>query len=198
MLARIASSTSSVALRQKVAASRVVGTAVSRNRTMVSIKDSPEASIAYQKSCYFEIDFTINDGLPVGEAIKKFSAFDIGALVTVDDSGALTGVISERDIVTKVGLLDKSYDTVIKEVSTQTARLVTATLKDSVDDCMKKLLDKNIRHLPLLNDEGKVIGMVSQVLQFRPLYLAFPAFVSLIMCRNFEALCEGSCQRNAC
>lgn len=161
MLARIASSTSSVALRQKVAASRVVGTAVSRNRTMVSIKDSPEASIAYQKSCYFEIDFTINDGLPVGEAIKKFSAFDIGALVTVDDSGALTGVISERDIVTKVGLLDKSYDTVIKEVSTQTARLVTATLKDSVDDCMKKLLDKNIRHLPLLNDEGKVIGMLS-------------------------------------
>eukprot|EP00815_Leptocylindrus_aporus_P010456 CAMPEP_0116064682 /NCGR_PEP_ID=MMETSP0322-20121206/9269_1 /TAXON_ID=163516 /ORGANISM="Leptocylindrus danicus var. apora, Strain B651" /LENGTH=161 /DNA_ID=CAMNT_0003550765 /DNA_START=213 /DNA_END=698 /DNA_ORIENTATION=+ len=128
---------------------------------MVSIKDSPEASSAYQKSCYFEIDFTINDGLPVGEAIKKFSAFDIGALVTVDDSGALTGVISERDIVTKVGLLDKSYDTVIKEVSTQTARLVTATLKDSVDDCMKKLLDKNIRHLPLLNDEGKVIGMLS-------------------------------------
>ena len=76
--------------------------------------------------------------------------------------GNITGVISERDYINKVALLGRqSKDTKIKEISTKSARLITAKPNDSVDSCMHKMLTKDIRHLPLINDEGAVIGMLS-------------------------------------
>ena len=39
--------------------------------------------------------------------------------------------------------------------------MVTASPADSVDECLNKVLSKDIRHLPLINDEGKVMGMLS-------------------------------------
>jgi hypothetical protein len=50
--------------------------------------DSPTAADAYKKSCYFEMDFTVADEATVFEAVQKFSAYDVGALITVDESGA--------------------------------------------------------------------------------------------------------------
>lgn len=44
---------------------------------------------AWNKSCYHEMDFTINENSTVFDAVEKFAAFDVGALVTVDDKGKL-------------------------------------------------------------------------------------------------------------
>lgn len=44
---------------------------------------------------------------------------------------------------------------------TKAAKLVTATPKETVDTCMNKMLQKDIRHLPLVEEDGKVIGMLS-------------------------------------
>ena len=49
----------------------------------------------------------------------------------------------------------------VKEISTKSSNLMTASPHDSVDECMEKMLVKDIRHLPLLDDDGKVIGMLS-------------------------------------
>lgn len=54
-----------------------------------------------------------------------------------------------------------SKETKIKEISTKSANLITASPHDSVDGCMQKMLSKDIRHLPLLDDEGKVVGILS-------------------------------------
>jgi predicted transcriptional regulator len=42
---------------------------------------------AWNKSCYHEMDFTIPETSTVYEAVEKFSAYDVGALVTVDEAG---------------------------------------------------------------------------------------------------------------
>ena len=42
---------------------------------------------AWNKSCYHEMDFTISDEEMVFDAVKKFSAFDVGALVTTNEAG---------------------------------------------------------------------------------------------------------------
>mmetsp|Transcript_13087 Transcript_13087/g.18730 ORF Transcript_13087/g.18730 Transcript_13087/m.18730 type:complete len:193 (+) Transcript_13087:52-630(+) len=132
-------------------------------RTMTSLEESPSAKSAWVKSCYFEMDFTIPDDSSVYEAVQKFAAYDVGCLVTTDESGKIAGVISERDYVTKVALLGRnSKETKVKEVSTKTSNLITATPKDSVDECMQKMLSKDIRHLPLVDEDSKtVIGMLS-------------------------------------
>lgn len=129
---------------------------------MGSLDESVEASSAWKNSCYMAIDFTIDEEATVYDAVQRFSAFNIGCLVTVDKNGDITGVVSERDYVNKIALLGKqSKETLIKEISTKTARLITANPNDSVDECMNKMLTKDIRHLPLINDEGKVMGMLS-------------------------------------
>uniref|UniRef100_A0A7S4MVG7 CBS domain-containing protein n=1 Tax=Odontella aurita TaxID=265563 RepID=A0A7S4MVG7_9STRA len=127
-----------------------------------AVQESLMASDAWKKSCYVEIDYTIDENMTVYDCVQRFSAFDIGCLVTIDEKGEISGVISERDYVNKIALLGRdSKGTLIKEISTKSANLVTATPKDSVDVCMSKMLTKDIRHLPLLDDDGKVVGMLS-------------------------------------
>jgi len=129
---------------------------------MATLEDSVVASAAWEKSCYVSIDFTIKDDATVYEAVQKFSAFNIGCLVTVNDSGSITGVVSERDYVNKIALLGRdSKETKVSDISTKAARLVTASPTDSVNECLEKILSKDIRHLPMINDEGDVMGMLS-------------------------------------
>jgi len=77
-------------------------------------------------------------------------------------TGKITGVISERDYVCKIALLSrKSKDTAVKEISTKSANLITASPGETVSECMAKMLQRDIRHLPLLDDDGHVVGIVS-------------------------------------
>ncbi len=77
-------------------------------------------------------------------------------------SGKLSGVVSERDYVTKVALLgESSEDISVKQISTKAANLVMARPYDTVDACMDKMLSRDIRHLPLIDDMGQVVGIIS-------------------------------------
>jgi len=74
----------------------------------------------------------------------------------------MTGMISERDYINKIALLGRtSKDTAIKEISTKSSNLITASLDESVEDCMTKMLSKDIRHLPLVGKNKEVVGMIS-------------------------------------
>lgn len=76
--------------------------------------------------------------------------------------GNLSGVVSERDYVTKVALLGKkSKELKVKQISTKAANLVMARPTDTVDACMDKMLSRDIRHLPLIDDVGQVVGIIS-------------------------------------
>jgi len=74
----------------------------------------------------------------------------------------MTGVVSERDYICKIALLGRtSKETPIKEISTSGANIITATADESVESCMEKMMSKGIRHLPIVDDAKKVIGMIS-------------------------------------
>jgi len=77
-------------------------------------------------------------------------------------AGNLSGVVSERDYVKKIALLGKkSKEVLVKQISTKAADLITVSPNDTVDACMQKMLSRDIRHLPLVDDEGNVVGIVS-------------------------------------
>ena len=77
--------------------------------------------------------------------------------------GKISGVVSERDMVKKIGLLPgkRAKDVKIKEISTKVPNVVTATPEDSVDVCMNKMLDGDFRHLPILGENGDIQGFLS-------------------------------------
>jgi len=121
-----------------------------------------DANYAWLKSCYSGIDYTISDDATVYEAVEKFAAYGVGCLVTKDANGKLSGIISERDYVKKVALLQQtSKEMKVKEISTGVENLVIARPEDTVDACMQKMLGSDIRHLPLVDEMGEVVGIVS-------------------------------------
>lgn len=64
-------------------------------------------------------------------------------------TGDLTGIISERDYISKVDLLDRDPATTkVREIFTPSSKLVTANVDETVQLCMEKMLASDIRHLP--------------------------------------------------
>jgi len=79
-----------------------------------------------------------------------------------EHAGNMTGIVSERDYVCKIALLGRtSKDTPVKEIATRGANIVTAKANETVDACMEKMMNKGIRHLPIIDDKDAVIGMIS-------------------------------------
>lgn len=82
----------------------------------------------------------------------------VGAIAIVEGD-RLVGVFSERDLMTRVVVPRLDVDeTRVSEVMTRD--VVTATLEDSVGQCVEKMQRMRCRHLPVV-DDGQVTGMVS-------------------------------------
>jgi CBS domain-containing protein len=94
----------------------------------------------------------------VYDAIEIMANKYVGALMVVYQ-GKLVGVVSERDYARKVILLGKlSKQTLVKEIMTSPAIYVAP--EQTVEDAMRVMTDKHIRHLPVVED-GEVLGVVS-------------------------------------
>jgi len=92
------------------------------------------------------------------EAIKVLASEDIGAAVVMT-GGRIAGIFSERDYTRKVVLKGRSSDTTkVEEIMTPNVIVVTPRTKTR--ECMQLMTEKNIRHLPVVED-GRCIGMVS-------------------------------------
>ena len=94
----------------------------------------------------------------VYDAIEIMAEKYVGALLVVSE-GNLVGVVSERDYARKVILQGKSSkQTQVKEIMTSPAIFVTP--EQTVQDCMRIMTDRHIRHLPVVKDE-EILGVVS-------------------------------------
>ena len=94
----------------------------------------------------------------VYDAIEIMADKYVGALLVIAED-KLVGVVSERVYARKVILQGKSSkQTQVKEIMTSPAIFVTP--EQTVQDCMRIMTDKHIRHLPVVED-GKILGVVS-------------------------------------
>lgn len=101
---------------------------------------------------------TVRPDQPIHEAVEQMEGISAGTSVVMD-GGDVVGIVSERDIIRKVVLLGKSIDDV-KVADIMTTELTTVTPESSLDECMKLMTDKRIRHLPVLRDKA-LCGIVS-------------------------------------
>jgi len=95
----------------------------------------------------------------VRQALILMSENNIGAIIVVDNNDSPIGIFSERDYARKIILKGKSSkDTLLDEVMTK--ELITVTKNYKIDQCMKKMNEKGIRHLPVLENK-KIVGIIS-------------------------------------
>jgi CBS domain-containing protein len=101
---------------------------------------------------------SIGPDAPVIDAIRTMAEHGIGALLVIE-AGKLIGLVSERDYARKVVLQGRSSrDTPVRAVMSD--RVITVDPFDTVDDCMRTVTERRVRHLPVVQD-GQVVGVVS-------------------------------------
>src|SRR6266568_2133553 len=102
--------------------------------------------------------FSISPESTVFKAIEMMADKNVGALLVMKGE-KLVGIISERDYTRKVYLRGKSSkETRVEEIMSTN---VTVTHPyQGVDECLRLMTDKHIRHLPVLEND-KVVGVIS-------------------------------------
>lgn len=94
------------------------------------------------------------------DAAKLLTEKKIGALVVKDKDGALIGIISERDLVRAIA---KGGAAAFHELVGQhmTPNPETCIEADTVESLMEVMTRGRFRHVPVLDDQGRLCGMIS-------------------------------------
>ena len=95
----------------------------------------------------------------VFHALTIMAQHDVGALLVMDGE-QLVGIFSERDYARKIILQGKSSkETLVREIMSDRVAYVTPSA--TLDECMALMTEKRFRHLPILDDDDNVVGMIS-------------------------------------
>ena len=103
--------------------------------------------------------FAVRPDSTVFEALEVMAAHNVGAVLVLEEA-RIAGILSERDYARKVILAHRtSADTKVADI--MTSRVTTVGPDDDVDRCMNLMTDGRFRHLPVVNDGGDVLGIIS-------------------------------------
>ncbi len=94
----------------------------------------------------------------IGDAAHRMVDADTGASVVIDDADELVGMITERDLLRCFG---EGIDPGMPVEDRMTRHVLTAGPSTEIPEAIALMVDGHFRHLPVVNDAGHVIGMVS-------------------------------------
>ncbi|MBI1187723.1 MAG: CBS domain-containing protein [Alphaproteobacteria bacterium] len=103
---------------------------------------------------------TIPQEATLEDAARVMNDRGVGALVILDARESPVGVVSERDIIRAVA--KQGGASLSNRVGDVMSRgVITMEAMDSVDDGLSRMTEKRIRHLPVVGEGGRLIGIVS-------------------------------------
>jgi len=108
-----------------------------------------------------KIVLTVSEDSHVFDTVKKLDDTRAGALLVTNDKEELMGIISERDILYKCYDSGKSLkESVVKNLMTSAQKLIVGKMDDSATYLMHAMIDKGIRHIPILEDD-EIVSIIS-------------------------------------
>lgn len=94
----------------------------------------------------------------VFDALRIMGEQGIGAIIVVDGN-EVVGVLTERDYSRKIVLKGRtSRDTTVGEIISPAT---SVHRRDTIEKCMQLMTGQRIRHLPVLDDDRRLVGVVS-------------------------------------
>jgi CBS domain-containing protein len=144
---------------------------------------------------------TAEENQSINTIAKMMSENNIGSLVIVksNEVGGLSGIITERDIVRIAGAAQAS-STLLQLIARDimSKPVITIDAGSSIQDAIRSMKLNNIRRLPVVNKEGKMVGIITDkdifraiinsqslvasisenvTIEYRPMYERFSEFV---------------------
>ena len=102
--------------------------------------------------------FTIRPDATVADLLTTLADLNIGALVVSSDGSHMEGIVSERDIVRKLGNFGQSANVTVGEIMTTDVRICEPD--DTLDELMGIMTEYRVRHVPVL-DGDVLVGVLS-------------------------------------
>jgi CBS domain-containing protein len=102
---------------------------------------------------------TARPNATVLEVIRLLKEYNLGAVVLSPDGRQVAGIVTERDIVRKLTDGTEFLEGPVSEIMTTDVQ--TCQANDSVQSLMETMTEQRIRHLPVVDDSGRLKGIVS-------------------------------------
>lgn len=106
---------------------------------------------------------TINPQASVVEAARLMKEKHVGDLIVIDAHEyppRPIGIVTDRDIVTMVVAADIATESVtVSDIMAR--RLATARVEDDLQDVTRKMREAGVRRMPIVDDHGSLVGIVS-------------------------------------
>ena len=102
------------------------------------------------------------------EAIRVMLDRHVGAVAIIDEDSRVAGIFTERDVLSKLSLSGRDPEQIsVYELMTTPVEL--ATRATGLGEAMSTMVERHYRHLPVVDDDGRLLGMVSirHILQAR-------------------------------
>ncbi|MGD6806272.1 MAG: CBS domain-containing protein [Candidatus Bathyarchaeia archaeon] len=101
---------------------------------------------------------TAKEDMTIQEAIQLLNDRHVGSLVVVDDEQKCVGIFTERDAIR---IIANKYSTDEPLGKTMSRHVVTISLEASFDEAKRLMFTHSIRHIPVTDETGKLIGLFS-------------------------------------
>lgn len=102
---------------------------------------------------------TVEPAASVLEAVQIMAEEGVGAVAVVSE-GKLRGIFTERDVMLRVVLRDRNtHETRVGEV--MTTPVETANDTTTAEEALKRMVDRHLRHFPIVGSSGELLGMLS-------------------------------------
>lgn len=102
--------------------------------------------------------YSIQPEASVFEALKLMADKNTGAIL-VRSGSQVEGILSERDCARRMDLHGRTArETKVKDI--MTSKVLYAQASQTLEECVAIMIDKNIRHLPVFEDQ-ELIGLIS-------------------------------------
>jgi CBS domain-containing protein len=117
---------------------------------------------------------TICADATAADAVAAMREWSVGCLLVTED-GRLVGIFTERDLLTRVLAPGRPLDTPLR--ACMTTDPVTVAPKDSVRTAVKRMQKGGYRHLPVVDEDGRPVGVLSARRVVHYLVEHFPGLV---------------------
>ncbi|MBP7998363.1 MAG: CBS domain-containing protein [Chloroflexi bacterium] len=101
---------------------------------------------------------TITPEKTLKDAAALLAQHRIGVLIVLNETGQISGILSERDIIREAAHNDQVLSQTVSHVMTQ--NVITGTPDDDIYSVAHLMTERRFRHLPIL-DEGQLVGLIS-------------------------------------
>ena len=102
---------------------------------------------------------TIQPDATVSDLVAMLSEHGIGAIVVSVDGRNIDGIASERDVVRAISVGVEALQQPVASI--MTTHVYCAPPESHVDELMQIMTDKRVRHIPVTDPDGALLGIVS-------------------------------------